>query len=67
MIELSVRDDGVGLDTSRRAAGFGLRGIEERVRELGGSITLVSAAGQGATLSINLPMLREQPLARAAG
>jgi signal transduction histidine kinase len=67
MIDLSVSDDGVGLDPSRRAAGFGLRGIEERVRELGGSITLLSAIGQGATLSIKLPTVKEQPLARAAG
>jgi signal transduction histidine kinase len=67
VIEVSVSDDGVGLDPSRRAAGFGLRGIEERVRELGGSITLLSAAGQGATLSIKLPVVKEQPLARIAG
>jgi signal transduction histidine kinase len=66
-IDVSVSDDGVGLDPSRRASGFGLRGIEERVRELGGSITLLSAAGQGATLTIKLPIVKEQPLARAAG
>jgi signal transduction histidine kinase len=66
-IDVSVSDDGIGLDPSRRAAGFGLRGIEERVRELGGNITLVSAAGQGATLAIKLPVVKEQPLARAAG
>jgi signal transduction histidine kinase len=67
MIDVSVSDDGVGLDPSRRAGGFGLRGIEERVRELGGTITLLSAAGQGATLSIKLPVVKEQSLARAAG
>jgi signal transduction histidine kinase len=67
VIDVSVSDDGIGLDPSRRAAGFGLRGIEERVRELGGNITLLSAAGQGATLSIKLPVVKEQPLARAAG
>ena len=67
LIDVSVSDDGIGLDPSRRAAGFGLRGIEERVRELGGTITLLSAAGQGATLSIKLPVVKEQPLARAAG
>ena len=66
-IDVSVSDDGIGLNPSRRAAGFGLRGIEERVRELGGNITLLSAAGQGATLSIKLPVAKEQPLARAAG
>ena len=66
-IEVSVSDDGIGLDPRRRAAGFGLRGIEERVRELGGSVTLLSAAGEGATLAINLPLTVEAPLARAAG
>ena len=67
-LDVSVSDDGVGLDPQRRAAGFGLRGIEERVRELGGTITLESAAGQGATLAIWLPLATmERPLARAAG
>jgi signal transduction histidine kinase len=66
-IDVSVSDDGIGLNPSHRAGGFGLRGIEERVRELGGTITLLSAAGQGATLAIKLPIVKEQPLARAAG
>ena len=43
-------------------------GIEERVRELGGTVTMRSAAGQGATLSMELPLAgTEVPLARAAG
>ena len=66
-IDVSVSDDGVGLDPQRRAGGFGLRGIEERVRELGGSISLASGAGQGATLAIRLPLTEERVLARAAG
>jgi signal transduction histidine kinase len=66
-ISVSVSDDGIGLDPARRAAGFGLRGIEERVRELGGTISISSAAGQGATLAIELPKPREMALARAAG
>ena len=55
-LDVSVSDDGVGLDPRRRAGGFGLRGIEERVRELGGSVTLESATGHGATLAIRLPL-----------
>jgi signal transduction histidine kinase len=66
-IEVTVSDNGVGLDPQRRAAGFGLRGIEERVRELGGNITLQSAANAGATLSITLPTAQGNALARAAG
>jgi signal transduction histidine kinase len=66
-LSVSVRDDGVGLDPGRRARGFGLRGIEERVRELGGSIQLSSGIGKGATLSVQLPLSTETIRARAAG
>lgn len=66
-LEVSVSDDGVGIDPRRRAGGFGLRGIEERVRELGGTITLSSPSGQGATLAVHLPLTSQEPaVARAA-
>ena len=39
-LDLSVSDDGTGLDASRRANGLGLRGIEERVKELDGTFVL---------------------------
>ena len=66
-LEISVSDDGIGLDPTRRSSGFGLRGIEERVRELGGSVTLRSASGKGATLAIWLPLTAVGPqLARSA-
>jgi signal transduction histidine kinase len=68
VLDVSISDDGVGLDPTRRATGFGLRGIEERVRELGGTVLIQSATGQGATLAIRLPLGAEEPhLARAAG
>ncbi len=66
-IEVTVSDDGIGLDPERRGTGFGLRGIEERVRELGGTISMKSAAGKGATLALELPTTAERSLARAAG
>jgi signal transduction histidine kinase len=65
---LSVNDDGVGVDPSVRRNGFGLRGIEERVRELNGTVEMQSAAGRGSTLTIELPLATtEVALARAAG
>lgn len=60
LLELSVSDDGVGFDASRRRAGLGLRGIEERVRELGGTMTVGGGDGRGATLIVRLPWPEEQ-------
>jgi signal transduction histidine kinase len=70
-LRVSVKDDGVGLDPDRRRAGLGLRGIEERVRELQGTMTISREPACGTTLAIRLPLPRaevqEVPLARAAG
>jgi signal transduction histidine kinase len=55
-LQLSVADDGVGFDPAERHDGFGLRGIEERVRELEGVMTIRSQPGAGTVLTIRLPM-----------
>ena len=68
-VTASISDDGTGFDGDRRD-GLGLRGIEERVRELDGAMRISSAGGQGTTMSIELPLhLHEgtETLARAAG
>ena len=69
-LHVTVTDDGIGLDSARRGDGFGLRGIEERVKELHGVLTIASAPGQGTRLEIRLPLPTAAPevaLARAAG
>jgi signal transduction histidine kinase len=67
-LTLSVTDDGVGVDPTVRRSGLGLRGIEERVRELNGTVAMRSATGRGSTLTIELPLATtEEALARAAG
>jgi signal transduction histidine kinase len=69
-LEVAVHDDGVGLDPARRGHGLGLRGIGERVKDLGGTMAIDSAPGKGTTLSIRLPWpapTAEVTLARAAG
>ena len=65
-----VRDNGVGMDPMKRASGLGLRGIEERVRELRSTMSIKSAAGAGTTLTVRLPLPAREPevlRARAAG
>ena len=56
---IRVSDDGRGFDADAKladaAGGFGLFGMRERVRDLGGEWTLRSAPGQGTTMTAFLP------------
>jgi signal transduction histidine kinase len=52
-----VRDDGIGFDTSSvRGRGLGLIGLEERVRELGGKISLRSQPHKGTVVLAKIPI-----------
>src|SRR5216117_1293146 len=53
---LSIHDDGVGFDTSRARTGLGLIGIEERVKELGGSLAVRSWPNPGTLLRVEIPL-----------
>lgn len=55
-IAATIADDGQG---STRPEGNGLAGMRERVAELGGTLHVGSAAGQGFRLSISLPAALE--------
>jgi signal transduction histidine kinase len=67
-LRVSIADNGVGMEPARRN-GLGLRGIEERVRDLQGSLQITSAPGAGMRLTIRLPRPAEPEIdrARAAG
>ncbi|NUR56001.1 MAG: sensor histidine kinase [Acidobacteria bacterium] len=70
-LTVSIVDDGAGFDPSaRQHGGLGLRGIEERVKELHGTVTVHSARDAGTTVKLSLPIrpiVTEERLARAAG
>jgi signal transduction histidine kinase len=67
-LSVSVTDDGIGFDPARRGSGLGLRGIEERARELHGTMTIDRLSRGGTTLTIRLPVpAMEASLASAAG
>jgi signal transduction histidine kinase len=51
---LVIQDDGVGFDTARPRKGFGLLGMSERVRMLGGEIDI--DGGQGTRIVVTLPL-----------
>jgi signal transduction histidine kinase len=53
--ELTVADNGRGFDKEASTHGLGLRLLAERVRELGGSLTIDSGSGRGTSLRVLLP------------
>jgi signal transduction histidine kinase len=52
---LTVRDDGCGIHPGK-VAGFGMRGMQERVEGLGGRYTIESEAGHGTCVRVTLPV-----------
>jgi signal transduction histidine kinase len=66
LVTVDVQDDGAGFDATaagRRAtggSGFGLRGLRERVEELGGALSIESARGEGTTLAMHVPLPAER-------
>ncbi|MBM3801754.1 MAG: histidine kinase, partial [Acidimicrobiia bacterium] len=59
-LSLFVRDDGAGFNPKTVSGkGLGLVGIEERVREMGGSVKLESRMGNGTQLHVSLPLFQE--------
>ncbi len=58
LLRLEVQDFGVGFD--RQAVGeghFGLQGIEERTRLIGGTVSIMSRPGQGTQVLAEIPVL----------
>jgi signal transduction histidine kinase len=54
-ITVRVHDDGHGFDAERQR-GMGILGMEERVKRLGGTLTIESATGKGTTVSAEIPI-----------
>ena len=69
-LRVSVSDDGVGFNPADRHRGLGLRGIDERVRELDGTLTISRNTRGGTMLFVRLPLpvsMMAAPFARVAG
>jgi signal transduction histidine kinase len=59
-LSLTVRDDGVGFDAAQtNSRSLGLIGIQERVHELGGTVTVDSQRGKGTVLKAMIPLETE--------
>jgi PAS domain S-box-containing protein len=61
VLQIEVQDWGEGFDPARvEADHFGLEGIRQRARLLGGSTSVESAPGQGTCLTVELPLVLEE-------
>jgi signal transduction histidine kinase len=61
---VKIEDNGTGIQKPTNGTvaqpGLGLVGMEERIRELGGTVEIQSAKGKGTLLKILIPALQEQ-------
>jgi two-component system sensor histidine kinase UhpB len=57
-IVATVIDDGIGLaaDSAARPGHFGLRGLADRVQQLGGTFTVGNSQGRGVCLAADIPL-----------
>jgi signal transduction histidine kinase len=60
-LSITVQDDGAGFNALQsRGRGLGLLGMEERVRELGGHLSIFTHPGRGTVISAEIPLSREE-------
>ena len=55
---IRVQDNGTGISTEDQEGRFGLTGMAERARALGGSFTLYNPPGEGVLVEVRIPLER---------
>jgi signal transduction histidine kinase len=59
-LELRIRDDGRGFSpTGKPPTGLGIPGMRERLRQIGGGVTVTSDAGHGTVVTAFIPRLSQ--------
>jgi two-component system, NarL family, sensor histidine kinase UhpB len=61
LIEVEVTDDGSGLSPKGDGQGFGMINMDERVRALGGTLTVQNRRGGGVSVAARIPV-RSEPV-----
>jgi signal transduction histidine kinase len=64
-INVEIADNGSGFDAVR-SRGMGILGMEERVKRLGGTLTIDSGPGRGTTVKAELPLHPQAAVASPA-
>ena len=53
---LSIKDDGVGFDTAKKASGVGLMNIRTRASLFNGEVNIISSPGNGCEVLVKIPL-----------
>ncbi|OUM84327.1 MAG: histidine kinase [Bacillus thermozeamaize] len=57
-IRLLIQDNGVGFDLNeKKRTSYGLESMRERVNEIGGTLSIITAPGKGTRIDIRVPIL----------
>ena len=59
-VTLWVEDDGGGMPAEELTPGIGLRGMQERAQQLGGSLTIDASPRGGVRLQLTVPLAKEE-------
>jgi signal transduction histidine kinase len=68
-LRVSISDNGIGLSPAHHRKGLGLRGIQERVKELRGTMSISRGPVDGTIIAAHLPLPNSEDVsfARVAG
>ncbi|MDA1175243.1 MAG: ATP-binding protein, partial [Chloroflexi bacterium] len=55
-VNVRVKDNGRGMAEDAISNGFGLRGMQERIAQLGGTVDIESTRTTGTSVSVTLPI-----------
>lgn len=60
VILMSIEDDGQGFNVNKARKGIGLKNINSRIKEIGGTANVFSEIGKGTKFQISIPIVNEQ-------
>jgi two-component system, NarL family, sensor histidine kinase UhpB len=60
LLQVAVRDDGIGFELLSVQRGLGLLGMQERVETLNGTFEMKSAVSQGVNIAISIPLTNNE-------
>lgn len=55
-VSIMITDDGIGFNPNKAGKGIGLKNMRARVKELDGSIQIISSKGNGTKVKIDIPL-----------